>query len=100
MILPSSRQQRQAPTVRRNPPREERMSDNKKALVTGGATGIGRSAALALARAGYDVAINYASSAKAAQQLAGEVEALGRKTLLLQCDVADDAAVRAMLGQV
>ena len=37
------------------------MSSKKAALVTGGATGIGRSAVLALARAGYDVAINYAS---------------------------------------
>ena len=45
-------------------------SSRKKALVTGGATGIGRSAVLALAHAGYDVAINYASSAKAAQELA------------------------------
>ena len=43
------------------------MTQRKKALVTGGGTGIGRSAVLALARAGFDVAINYASSAKAAQ---------------------------------
>jgi 3-oxoacyl-[acyl-carrier protein] reductase len=76
------------------------MTDRKKALVTGGATGIGRSAVLALARAGYDVAINYASSAKPAQELAAEVEALGAKTLLLQCDVSDDAAVRAMMKKV
>jgi 3-oxoacyl-[acyl-carrier protein] reductase len=55
---------------------------------------------LALARAGYDVAINYASSAKAAQETAAEAEALGAKTLLLQCDVADDAAVRRMLATV
>jgi 3-oxoacyl-[acyl-carrier protein] reductase len=72
----------------------------KKALVTGGATGIGRSAVLALARAGYDIAINYASSAQAAQQVAAEAEALGAKTLLLQCDVSDEPAVRAMLRQV
>ena len=45
------------------------MNDRKKALVTGGATGIGRSAVLALAKAGYDVAINYASSAKAAKEV-------------------------------
>src|SRR4051812_18415345 len=74
------------------------MTERKKALVTGGATGIGRSAVLALARAGYDVAINYASSAKAAQELAAEAEKLGAKTLLLKCDVADDAAVRKMLA--
>jgi len=76
------------------------MTERKRALVTGGATGIGRSAVLALARAGYDVAINYASSAKAAQETAKEAEALGAKTLLLQCDVADDAAVRRMLATV
>lgn len=76
------------------------MSERKKALVTGAATGIGKSAVLALARAGYDVAINYASSAKAAQETAKEAEALGAKTLLVQCDVADDAAVRRMLATV
>jgi 3-oxoacyl-[acyl-carrier protein] reductase len=76
------------------------MTERKKALVTGGATGIGKSAVLALARAGYDVAINYASSAKAAQDTALEAQALGAKTLLVQCDVSSDAAVRAMLDQV
>jgi 3-oxoacyl-[acyl-carrier protein] reductase len=76
------------------------MTERKKALVTGGATGIGRSAVLALARAGYDVAINYASSAKAAQELAKEAQALGARTLLLQCDVSDEPAVRQMMKQV
>ena len=76
------------------------MTTRKKALVTGGATGIGRSAVLALARAGYDFAINYASSAKAAQATAAEAEALGAKTLLVQCDVSDDAAVRRMMAQI
>jgi len=76
------------------------MTDRRKALVTGGATGIGRSAVLALAKAGYDVAINYGSSAKAAQATAQEAEALGAKTLLVQCDVSDDAAVRAMMKTI
>ena len=76
------------------------MTTRKKALVTGGATGIGRSAVLALARAGFDVAINYASSAQAAQAVAAEAQALGAQTLLLQCDVSDDTAVRAMLQTI
>lgn len=76
------------------------MNNRKKALVTGGATGIGRSAVLALAQAGYDVAINYASSAKAAQELAALAQQAGAQTMLLTCDVSDDAAVRAMLAQV
>jgi 3-oxoacyl-[acyl-carrier protein] reductase len=76
------------------------MTQRKTALVTGGGTGIGRSAVLALARAGYDVAINYASSTKAAQETAAQAERLGAKVLLLQCDVSDEAAVRAMMKRV
>ncbi|HEX6625005.1 MAG TPA: SDR family NAD(P)-dependent oxidoreductase, partial [Pyrinomonadaceae bacterium] len=73
---------------------------NKTALVTGGATGIGRSAALALARAGYDVAVNYASSEAAARETASEAGKRGAKTLLLKCDVSDEAGVRAMVKQI
>lgn len=76
------------------------MNDRKKALVTGGATGIGRSAVLALARAGYDIALIYGSSASAAATVAAEAQALGAQTLLLQCDVSDDAAVRQMMARV
>jgi 3-oxoacyl-[acyl-carrier protein] reductase len=76
------------------------MNERKKALVTGAATGIGRSAVLALARAGYDVGVNYASSDEAAAATAAEAAGLGAKTLLLKCDVSDDAGVRAMLDRV
>lgn len=76
------------------------MQERRKALVTGGGTGIGRSAVLALAGAGYDVAIIYASSAGPAAQVAAEAQALGAKTLLLQCDVSDDAVVRVRLDEV
>jgi 3-oxoacyl-[acyl-carrier protein] reductase len=76
------------------------MSQRKKALVTGGATGIGRSAVLALAQAGYDVAINYATSAGPAAKVAEEAKGAGAATMLLRCDVADDGAVRKMLAEV
>ena len=76
------------------------MERRKRALVTGGATGIGRAAVLHLARAGYDVAINYRSSADAARTVAAEAQSAGAEALLLPCDVADDASVRAMLGEV
>jgi len=76
------------------------LTSRKAALVTGAATGIGRSAVLALARAGYDVALNYSSSEKAARETAAEAEKLGAKTLLLKCDVSDEAGVRKMLKQV
>lgn len=76
------------------------MASRKVALVTGAATGIGRSAVLALARAGYDVAVNYASSEKAARETAAQAEQLGAKTLVIRCDVADEAGVRSMLSKV
>ena len=52
------------------------------ALVTGSGTGIGRAAVLALAKAGYDVAVNYSRSADAAQKTATECEALGVKAIV------------------
>jgi 3-oxoacyl-[acyl-carrier protein] reductase len=76
------------------------MASRKAALVTGAATGIGAAAVLALARAGYDVALNYSSSEKAVRDTAAKAEKLGAKTLVIKCDVADEASVRAMLDSV
>jgi 3-oxoacyl-[acyl-carrier protein] reductase len=76
------------------------MASRKVALVTGAATGIGAAAVLALARAGYDVTLNYSSSEKAARDTAAKAEKLGAKTLVIKCDVADEPAVRAMLSQI
>jgi 3-oxoacyl-[acyl-carrier protein] reductase len=76
------------------------LQSRKAALVTGGATGIGRSAVLALARAGFDVALNYSSSEAAARETAAQAEKLGARTLLVRCDVSDEARVRAMLESV
>jgi 3-oxoacyl-[acyl-carrier protein] reductase len=76
------------------------LSSRNAALVTGGATGIGAAAVLALARAGYDVAINYSSSEKAARETAAAAEKLGTRTLLARCDVSDESGVRAMLKTI
>jgi 3-oxoacyl-[acyl-carrier protein] reductase len=76
------------------------LASRKAALVTGGATGIGRAAVLALAGAGYDIALNYGSSEAAARKTAAEAEALSVKTLLLKCDVSDEKGVRAMLKKI
>jgi 3-oxoacyl-[acyl-carrier protein] reductase len=73
-------------------------NERPAALVTGSATGIGRSAAVALAKHGYDVVINYSRSEEAAKLTAQQVQAAGAKTLLFRCDVSDDARVRAMLA--
>src|SRR3972149_6104701 len=68
------------------------------ALVTGAATGIGRSAAVALAKHGDDVVINYSRSEDAAKVTAQQAQAAGARTLLFRCDVSDDGRVRAMLA--
>ncbi len=72
-------------------------SEKPVALVTGAATGIGRSVALHLARKGYDLVINFNRSEEAAKATTREAEASGARTLLYQCDVSDDTRVRAML---
>jgi len=66
------------------------------ALVTGAATGIGRAAAVALAEAGFDVAINYSRSEQAAGETSTMAEGKGARTLLVPCDVSDDGAIRRM----
>ena len=74
--------------------------DRKVALVTGGGAGIGRAIALLLAEKGADVAVNYLRSQEAAELTAGEIEKLGRKSMAVQADVADDGAVRRMVAAV
>lgn len=58
------------------------------AVVTGGSRGIGRGVVLALAEAGYDVVVNYASNADAAREVGDRVEALGGRAHLVRADVA------------
>jgi 3-oxoacyl-[acyl-carrier protein] reductase len=73
-------------------------SDKPVALITGASTGIGRSAAIALAKNGYDVVVNFSRSGDAAEATARDCETVGAKTLLYRCDVSDDACVRAMVA--
>jgi NAD(P)-dependent dehydrogenase (short-subunit alcohol dehydrogenase family) len=74
-------------------------SRQQVALVTGAGRRIGRAIALGLARAGWDVAVHYRSSEAEAVALADEIGALGRRAALLPCDLADEAAVRALPGR-
>ena len=77
----------------------ESQARSRSVLVTGGSRGIGAAVALACARAGWDVAINYTRDAGAAEKVAHEVRALGRRALPVQADVADEAAVLAMFAR-
>ena len=69
-------------------------------LVTGASRGIGAASALAAARAGHDVVVNYARDAVAAGHVAEQVQALGRRALVVQADIADEAAVMAMFARI
>ncbi len=66
------------------------------ALVTGAGRGIGRAIALALARDGADIAINYASHDQAAHEVRDQIRAMGRRAEIFKCNIADDTAVHAM----
>jgi 3-oxoacyl-[acyl-carrier protein] reductase len=67
------------------------------ALVTGAGRGFGRTMAVAFAREGADMVVNYNASAVAAKDVVGEIEALGRAALAVQADVAREDQVRAMV---
>jgi 3-oxoacyl-[acyl-carrier protein] reductase/pteridine reductase len=66
----------------------------KTALVTGGAKRIGREIAVALATAGYDVAITYRESAEAAAETLLAIEALGARALLLEMDQRSEPSIQ------
>jgi NAD(P)-dependent dehydrogenase (short-subunit alcohol dehydrogenase family) len=72
----------------------------KVALVTGGASGVGREIALMLAQEGAAVAINYRRSADAARAIVGEIENGGGKAIARGADVANFEAVKAMIEAV
>jgi NAD(P)-dependent dehydrogenase (short-subunit alcohol dehydrogenase family) len=69
-------------------------------LITGGSRGIGAATAILAAQRGWDVAVNYTRDAAAAQRVAEQVRAAGRRALVIQADVADEAQVLAMYASV
>lgn len=67
------------------------------ALVTGGSRGIGQACARRLAEAGADVVVNYVTSRSAAEQVASEIQRLGRRAAVVKADISEQDDVNAML---
>jgi 3-oxoacyl-[acyl-carrier protein] reductase len=72
----------------------------KTALVTGGSRGIGQAIALALARAGADVAINYRTRKNDAEEARSQIEGYGRRSIAVGADVSQSAEVARLVDTV
>ena len=72
----------------------------KTAIVTGGSRGIGRAIALCLAEQGAKVAVIYAGNTAAAEETLQAITEKGGQAISIQCDVANEDAVNAMVKQV
>ncbi|MGV2340736.1 MAG UNVERIFIED_CONTAM: SDR family oxidoreductase [Planctomycetaceae bacterium] len=70
----------------------------KAAVVTGGATGVGKATAIRLAAAGFSVVINYTKSESEAHATVAEIAAAGGQAVCLRADVADDDDCRALIA--
>jgi len=71
---------------------------NRIALITGGSRGIGAAVAIALAKAGADVAVNYRERADAANAVRAEITGMGRKAIAVQADVSVADAAKRMVA--
>ena len=74
--------------------------EGRVALITGSGTGLGRQTALGLAHRGVLVAVNYSRSGDAAEQVVGEIEDGGGRSIAVRADVTDGVAVASMVASV
>lgn len=72
---------------------------HKTALITGAAKRLGKYIALEMARQGWNIVVHYGHSASDAEQTANEIRELGVTAITMQCDLADEIAVRKLLPQ-
>ena len=70
-----------------------------QALVTGAAKRLGRAMALYLAERGHDVALHYAGSAEAAEEVAGQIRAMGRRAVTVQADLTVEAETQTVIDR-
>lgn len=71
--------------------------ENKIVLVTGAAKRLGRAIALEMAKSGWDVAIHFGNSKDAAAQTVADIQALGRRAISIQADLADEVQVETII---
>jgi 3-oxoacyl-[acyl-carrier protein] reductase len=70
------------------------------ALVTGASRGIGKAIALALAKEGADIAVNYRQQSAAAESVAAEIKNLGRRCITVQADISESAQVDRLFTEI
>jgi pteridine reductase len=75
------------------------MSDRQLALVTGAAHRLGKTFALTLARAGYDILLHYHFAQDEARQTQAELESVGSRVILAQADLTDPAQISSLLSE-
>ena len=77
------------------------MFENKVAVITGAAKGIGKAIAIQLAEDGYNIVVNYNTSRKEAEELSTRIQKdYGVRCLAMQCDVSDEQAVDKMVTTI
>lgn len=97
MTAPAASTVAPAPHAAAQPAPGAPQARRRVALVTGAAKRLGREIALDLARHGWDIALHFRHSFAEAQDTAAELRELGARAHLLQADLADEAACRALL---
>ena len=76
------------------------MTEKKVALVTGASRGIGKACAIELAKAGYDIVVNYAGNKEAADNTVAEIKALGVNASAYQFDVSSKEACEMAVAKI
>src|ERR1700684_2502399 len=79
--------------------KSEKPLAGKCALITGGAKRLGRASALAMAKAGADVAITFLHSAREAQHTVIDLSSFGVRAVALRCDITDEKSVKAAIKE-
>ena len=87
-------------TPTENSPTENSRFQGRNALVTGASRGIGAAVARLLAEQGADIAVNYRSKGSRAEEVAEQIRAVGRRSLLIRADLTESTDVDTMMSAI